>query len=108
MKALLALMLFFCSYSFSCDSVFLKLGAGYKMSEVDYIDIQINSGEATSVDLYTGKNPTARIELSCETKRFSFGISHDSHWVDGWPFNQNKEMHKTELFVDYKIRLFKK
>ena len=50
---------------------------------------------------------TARFELGmeCVWENVTCGISHHSQFLSGFPFNNNMEYQKTEVFVDYKFNL---
>jgi len=94
MKKLLLVSLLLLS---GCTSTptYIKLGAGYKFTESD---IKWRDG--------SGTNPiSARIEVYKENGNVSYGISHHSQWFTGFPFNNNLEYSKTEVFVDYKFTL---
>jgi hypothetical protein len=76
-----------------CSSTrnYVKVGAGYKFNE-------------TSIDFYDGASTSpisARIEAGQHNGAWSYGISHHSQWLRGWPVNNNTEYYKTELFIDY-------
>jgi hypothetical protein len=76
----------------SCERYF-KVGAGYKFQEPKYLEVR---GEEVRFDF--GSNPSARAELGCDYKSWSFGISHHSQW-----FDFDSEYYKTEVFLDYKF-----
>lgn len=84
-------------FVFGCSSnnTYLKVGAGYKFSE-------------TEINYYDGSRNhpiSARFELGVEKGNLTYGISHDSQWFQGFPFNNNMEYGKSEIFVDYKFEL---
>ena len=92
MKYLLVILFLLCS---GCSSTYLKVGAGYKLNE-------------TNINWYDGSSSdpiSARIELYKESGDLSYGISHHSQWFTGFPFNNNLEYSKTEVFIDYKFSL---
>ncbi len=75
---------------------YFKVGVGYKLE----------STEINWEDGSVGDHPlSARFELGVERGAVSYGISHDSQWVTGKPFNDDMEYSKTELFIDYKFEL---
>lgn len=76
-----------------CDS-YAKVGAGYI---VDQTRIKWNDGKGDRSPI------SARFELGCERKNTSYGLSHHSQWFEGFPFNNNNEPQKTEVFIDYKF-----
>lgn len=76
-----------------CDS-YAKVGTGYI---VDQTNIEWNDGKGERSPL------SARLELGCEIDSVSYGVSHHSQWLEGFPFNNNDEPQKTELFIDYKF-----
>jgi hypothetical protein len=74
------------------DKTYIAVGAGWKFHEAKIY--------------YHGKqynDPiSARIEISYEySKHITFGVSHHSQWLTGFPVNTDKEPAKTELFIDY-------
>ncbi len=81
-----------------CSSVpYAKVGIGYKIEEetITWVDAE---GKRTEFD-----DPiTARFELGLENGSWSYGLSHDSQYFTGKPFNNDHEYSKTEIFVDYK------
>lgn len=94
MKYLLCLLLL--SGSASAD-FYLKVGAGYKLIETDHITM--TTGEKVYFD--TGGKISARIEIGDQRGRWSYGLSHHSQWLEGWPVNDSDESQKTEVFIDY-------
>ena len=76
-----------------CDT-YAKVGGGYI---VEQPKISGSTGNNTTSPL------SARFEGGCEYGRVTYGISHHSQWLEGWPVNSNNEPHKTELFIDYKL-----
>lgn len=81
--------------------VYIKIGTGYKLIEPNHIIME--SGEKVYYD--TGSKISARIEIGVEKGNWSYGLSHHSQWLDGEPFNDKPEPHKTEIFIDYKWTL---
>lgn len=82
--------------------IYIKIGSGYKLIETDHI--VMTTGE--KVYFNTGGKLSARIEIGKEHGRWSYGISHHSQWLSGFPINEDgNEYQKTELFVDYKWTL---
>lgn len=81
----------------ACDEVYFKVGAGYKFVEADSLTVK---GVDHKVD---GWSPySARFEIGKQKGAWTYGVSHHSQWLTGAPFNNIKEYHKTEFFVDYK------
>lgn len=100
MKKLILAILVISSPVFSCDGPYLKVGAGYKFSESDKFHDSVNGG----MHKIENADPlSARIEIGKEHGKWSYGVSHHSQWRTGFPFNDKKELHKTELFLDYKF-----
>lgn len=82
-----------------CDEIYLKVGSGYKFVETEYID-----SRTTGNRIYINSDPiSARIETGVECGNLTYGVSHHSQWRTGFPFNDKKEMNKTEIFIDYKF-----
>lgn len=74
---------------------YVKVGVGYKLQ----------STEVRWDDGRVGDDPiSARFEVGYENNIISYGVSHDSQWFTGKPFNDNMEYSKTELFIDYKFK----
>lgn len=75
-----------------CSSVpYAKVGIGYKIEEetITWVDAE---GKRTEFD-----DPiTARFELGS----WSYGLSHDSQYFTGKPFNNDHEYSKTEICVE--------
>lgn len=101
MKSLLLLALISVPV-YSCDDVYLKVGAGYKISQPDKFT---NKESGQNFEIVFDDPLTARIEIGVERGNVSYGISHHSNWLTGFPFNDEQEIHKTEIFVDYKWSL---
>ncbi len=82
-----------------CSSTpYIKVGAGLKVQE----SVTHYYGEAGRINM---SHPiTARIEVGIESDALTYGVSHHSQWFTGFPFNNDKEYSKTELFVDYTWR----
>jgi len=81
---------------------YLKIGVGYKFSEQNEIQFCCDD-RVYAID--NGSDYSARIEFGWEVGNLSFGASHHSQWLAGWPFNDKWEYYKTELFIDYKWSL---
>lgn len=99
----LAILLLSVSYNcFACDGPYLKIGAGYKIQETDHF-YNVETGARTNIQF---SDPlSARIELGIEKGNISYGVSHHSQWRTGFPFNNEDEIQKTEVFIDYKFNL---
>jgi hypothetical protein len=80
-----------------CSTTYLKVGTGYKLRESD---IDWRDGSQSSP-------LTARIELFQRSGGITYGVSHHSQWLQGWPFNDDMEYGKTELFIDYTFEIGK-
>lgn len=83
--------------AFGCanKNTYFKVGSGYKFAE-------------TEINYYDGSRNhpiSARFELGIEEGNLTYGISHDSQWFQGFPFNNKMEYGKSEIFVDYKFEL---
>lgn len=98
---LLLLLLIVIFSSSSKADVYLKIGAGYKLIETDYI--VRTTGE--KIYFNTGGPISARIEFGQEKGNWTYGVSHHSQWFAGFPVNDGDEYQKTEIFVDYKFSL---
>lgn len=71
---------------------YVKVGAGYKIEEPK---IYWFDGTKTN-------NPiSARMEAGFKYQNWSYGLSHHSQWLRGWPVNDKFEYYKTEFFIDY-------
>lgn len=71
---------------------FVKVGAGYKVD-------QQQAFESSPL--------SARIDVGFDNvlvDGLSMGVSHHSQWLTGFPFNDTKEVFKTEVFIDYTWR----
>lgn len=99
MKNILIFLLLFSSQSYA--DIYIKVGTGYKLIEMD--NIITPSGK--KIPINTGGKFSARIEIGAETGNWSYGLSHHSQWADGYPVNDRKEPQKTEIFIDYKWSL---
>lgn len=84
-----------------CSEIYLKVGAGYKFSETD--QIKTKDGKKFDVD---NSPVSARIEIGKESGNVTYGISHHSQWLSGWPVNDQGEYGKTEVFIDFKFSPF--
>lgn len=82
-----------------CDEIYVKIGTGYKFVETNRF-----SDEKNDLVAYIDPDPySARIESGVECGNWTWGISHHSQWRTGFPFNNEKEIQKTEFFIDYKF-----
>lgn len=78
---------------------YMSIGIGYKIQEPSYVEY-----EGERLDMNFGGHDTALIEVGLETDYdITFGLKHDSQWSTGFPFNDDPEYYKTEIFVRYKI-----
>lgn len=77
---------------------YLKAGLGYKFRETN-IDFTRNNGDTSNSKI------TARFELGYELDNITYGVSHHSQPLVGWPTDNRDEYAKTEFFVDYLIKL---
>lgn len=76
------------------------VGAGYKISETPMTWHDGNGNK-----LRNGNDEySARFELGLDADSFRYGLSHDSNWLNGAPFNGEGEYQKTEVFIDYVYR----
>lgn len=85
------------------ESAYLKIGSGYKFQEPDLVWTDSKTGKKNKAD-----NPfSARIEvgMECVWKNVTCGVSHHSQWGQGFPFDNEGEYSKTEVFIDYKVSL---
>lgn len=98
MKKLLFLVICLSPLTHAADN-YLKIGTGYKLQETE----KIYDNEGGISYLETGGPISARIELGRESGNWTYGISHHSQWFAGWPCNDDDEVQKTELFIDYKF-----
>lgn len=81
-----------------CSEIYLKVGAGYKFHETEYFTYY-TTGERIEIQ---DRSPiSARFESGVECGKVTFGVSHDSQWETGAPFNNKEEIHKSEIFIDY-------
>ena len=98
--ALFLLVLFLPSMC-SAD-IYIKIGTGYKLIETDHI-VRAN-GE--KIYFNTGGKLSARIEIGKESGNWTYGLSHHSQWLSGFPVNEDgNEYQKSEIFIDYKWTL---
>jgi len=75
------------------------IALGYKIQQPDYV---IYNGEKLDVDF--GGKDSVFFELGFETDSpISFGVKHDSQASSGFPFNNEPEYYKSEVFIKYKI-----
>jgi hypothetical protein len=75
---------------------YAKIGLGYKFQESETV-WYMNGIETPNHPI------SARGEAGFKIVEWSFGISHHSQLMEGWPFNNHGEYSKTEFFVDYKV-----
>lgn len=97
-----ALIMLYSVSSKACDEVYLKIGAGYKFQQTEYLQTQ--DGARHTLD-HTSPI-SARIEIGVQKGKLSYGLSHHSNWLSGWPVNNDTEYTKTELYVDYRFTLW--
>lgn len=104
MRAFLIVVLYFlCSCALAdCESIYLKIGAGYKFHEMTEVEL-IKTGQTVSIK---SEPISARIELVTDCNRVSFGLAHHSQYASGWPVNDEGEYHKTEIFIDVKFDIW--
>lgn len=77
------------------DDTYLKVGAGYKVHET--VEYYYHGNKVSH-----SKPVTARIEVgSVCGENLTCGVSHHSQWFTGFPFNNDREYSKTEIFFDY-------
>ncbi len=92
-KIIFILVMVACGDSLAIESdFFVKVGAGYKVD-------QQQAFEASPL--------SARIDAGFDNvlvDGLSMGVSHHSQWMTGFPFNEDKEVFKTEVFIDYTWR----
>lgn len=82
------------------DKTYVTIGAGYKFQETS---LKLSKdGELSNWD----EPLSARIEVYYKySDNVTFGISHHSQWLTGFPFNDDSEYSKTEIFIDYTFSL---
>jgi hypothetical protein len=74
------------------DKTVIVVGAGWKFHE----DKTYHNGKLIEDPL------SARISIEYKySERIKFGVSHHSQWLTGFPANSDKEVFKTELFIDF-------
>jgi hypothetical protein len=99
MKYLLLLTLLLSASSFADDwkdKTVIVIGAGWIFHE----DKTYYNGRLVDDPL------SARISIEYRySKRIKFGISHHSQWLTGFPTNNDKEVFKTELFIDFSFSI---
>lgn len=76
---------------------YIKIGGGLKLNETNMSYVNKRGEESGSSKI------SARIEGGFEVGCLSYGLSHHSQYLSGWPFNDNAEYYKTEIFIDYKF-----
>lgn len=94
---LISLILLVSGCSTMKNNTYAKVGIGYKFEET----AMYNKGVLID-DPYS-----ARFEIGTSVNNFSFGLSHDSQWLSGAPFNDKEEYYKSEVFIDYKVYIFR-
>lgn len=72
---------------------YVTVGAGYKVDEKNFINLTTNERVNEPI--------SARIEVGVEAGAIKYGVSHHSQWFSGFPFNNDSEYFKTEIFIDY-------
>jgi hypothetical protein len=78
----------------------VTIGAGYKFIETK---LKLTTDGVTR-DF--NEPISARIEVYYQySKSVTFGISHHSQWLTGFPFDDLNEYSKTEIFIDYTFSL---
>lgn len=103
MKHLILICVLISSFANARDyNYYVKIGTGYKIEEPKY-DIVVFDNVEYKVARDYGSKATARFEIGVEKGNLTFGFSHHSQWLEGWPINNEPEYFKTELFVDYKF-----
>ncbi len=95
MKHIIVIAALLLSGCAATDNAFVKVGAGYKFNEAE---VRWDGG-ATNTPV------SIRLELGSKYKNFTYGYSHHSQLSSGFPFNNDKEYFKDEVFVDYEIKL---
>jgi hypothetical protein len=78
------------------DTLYFKVGAGYKLNELKMSD---------EIDGTTNINvtDTATFELGIKNENLTYGIRHVSNYSRGWPFDNGIEYRKDELFIEYQF-----
>lgn len=76
------------------DNAYFKVGAGLKLDEPK---IMFDDGS-------TPHPISARLELGSSYGPIYYGISHHSQWATGFPFGDEMEPGKTEIFIDYEFK----
>ena len=81
------------------ESAYFKVGAGYKLGETKLTDLKTMENVNDPI--------TARFEIGmeCVWENVTCGVAHHSQWFSGFPFDNDGEYSKTEIFIDYKIKL---
>ncbi len=74
---------------------YVTVGIGYKLEETS---LTFKDGNMSSP-------VSARLEMGIKDGNITYGISHHSQWFTGFPFNNDMEYGKTEIFIDYKFQL---
>ncbi len=83
------------------NKTYIKIGAGYKFHEHKIYSTD-DMGKKHLID----QPVSARIEIGYQlSRRLTVGISHHSQWLSGFPFDNEYEYFKTELFIDYTFSL---
>ena len=95
MKKLILVLTLLMSGCAATDNAYMKVGTGYKFNEAE---VRWDGG-ATNTPL------SVRFELGSTYENFTYGYSHHSQVSSGFPFNNDKEYFKDEIFIDYTIKL---
>lgn len=84
----------------ACDKgkLTLDVGAGYKLRETK---LQGARSEAYN----KSKGPTAFIALTYEKGPIQYQFAHDSNWLIGRPFNDDRERSLWQFRVNYRFNL---
>ena len=72
---------------------YAKIGVGLKKE----VEIHWRDGS-------TNHPLSARMEAGFENGPWTYGLSHHSQWLTGWPINNDSEYSKYEIFADYTWR----
>lgn len=99
MKYSILCALFVSQFSMA-DTLYVKVGTGYKFDEQKYVRLNMDDSQIYEIQ----NSPySARLEVGIESGALTYGISHHSQWETGFPFNETGEYYKTEVFIDYRI-----
>ena len=81
---------------------YASFGIGTKVDESEYWHTNDEGSRLKRVDF--GNRDTALFEFGVETDyNITIGIKHDSQYSSGWPFNNDAEYYKTEIFIRYTV-----